>query len=411
MRVLILSQYYDPEPVPKAGELARELRDRGHDVEVITGFPNYPAGDLYEGYRLALVQRATLDGIPVRRAYEYPYHGTSAIKRLINYWSFVFSAPLASLFVRRADVMYVWHPPLTVGVAAWLISRLRGIPFVYDVQDIWPESAVLSGMLRPGLVVRLMSRLERFVYARAAHILVVTPGARENLIGKGVAPEKVSAMHHWIDESLFEGGSAADGAAVRAARGWGEQFVALFAGNLGLVQGLDTVVRAAALLRPEDRIRIALMGDGADRARLQALARELGVGEDRLQFVERQPMSAVPPFLAAADALLVHLRRSELSRWVIPTKTLAYLAAGKPVLMAMEGAAADLVSEAGAGVVIPSDDPAQLVDALRNLAALSPAERDAYGQAGRSFLRKNMTRQIVVPQYEEVLRRAARKSA
>ena len=121
-------------------------------------------------------------------------------------------------------------------------------------------------------------------------------------------------------------------------------------------------------------------------------------------------MSAVPPFLAAADALLVHLRRSELSRWVIPTKTLAYLAAGKPVLMAMEGAAADLVSEAGAGVIVPSDDPGQLVDALRNLAAMSPAERDAYGQAGRSFLQKTMTKQIVVPQYEEVLRRAARKS-
>lgn len=410
MRVLILSQYYDPEPVPKAGELARELQDRGHDVEVITGFPNYPSGDLYEGYRLALMQRTTIDGIPVRRTFEYPYHGTSAVKRLINYWSFVFSAPLASLFMRRADVMYVWHPPLTVGVAAWLISRLRGIPFVYDVQDIWPESAILSGMLRPGLLVRLMSRLERFVYRRAAHVLVVTPGARENLIGKGVPPEKVSAMHHWIDESIFDGNGAADRDTVRAAQGWSERFVALFAGNLGMVQGLDTVVRAAALLTPSDRIRIVLMGDGADKARLQTLARELGIGDDRLQFLERQPMSAVPPFMEAADVLLVHLRRSELSRWVIPTKTLAYLAAGKPVLMAMEGAAADLVREAGAGVIVPSDDPQQLVNALRSLAAMPASERDAYGHAGKTFLQKTMTRQIVVPQYEEVLRRAARKS-
>jgi len=410
VRVLILSQYYDPEPVPKAGELARELQDRGHDVEVITGFPNYPSGDLYEGYRLALMQRTTIDGIPVRRTFEYPYHGTSAVKRLINYWSFVFSAPLASLFMRRADVMYVWHPPLTVGVAAWLISRLRGIPFVYDVQDIWPESAILSGMLRPGLLVRLMSRLERFVYRRAAHVLVVTPGARENLIGKGVPPEKVSAMHHWIDESIFDGNGAADRDTVRAAQGWSERFVALFAGNLGMVQGLDTVVRAAALLTPSDRIRIVLMGDGADKARLQTLARELGIGDDRLQFLERQPMSAVPPFMEAADVLLVHLRRSELSRWVIPTKTLAYLAAGKPVLMAMEGAAADLVREAGAGVIVPSDDPQQLVNALRSLAAMPASERDAYGHAGKTFLQKTMTRQIVVPQYEEVLRRAARKS-
>lgn len=409
MRVLILSQYYDPEPVPKAGELARELRDRGHDVEVITGFPNYPSGDLYEGFRLGLMQRTTIDGIPVRRTYEYPYHGTSAIKRLINYWSFVFSAPLGSLFMKRADVMYVWHPPLTIGVAAWLISRLRGIPFVYDVQDIWPESAVLSGMLRDGFVVRAMSRLEKFVYARAKHILCVTEGARGNLIGKGVPPEKVTAMPHWIDESIFAGAKPADRETTRTEQGWSESFIALFAGNLGLVQGLDTVVRAAALLRAEDRIRIVMVGDGADKARLVALARELNVGESRLQFVERQPMTEMPRFMAAADALLVHLRRSELSRYVIPTKTLAYLAAGKPVLMAMEGAAADLVQNAGAGVIVPPDEPQQIVDALRALAAM-PAERRAeYGAHGREYLEQHLTKQKVIPQYEEVLRRAARR--
>jgi glycosyltransferase involved in cell wall biosynthesis len=401
VRVLILSQYYDPEPVPKAGELARELRDRGHEVEVITGFPNYPAGELYEGFRLRLMQRATMDGIKVRRMYEYPYHGTSAIKRLINYWSFVLSAPLGSLFAKRADVMYVWHPPLTIGVAAWLISRLRGIPFVYDVQDIWPETAVLSGMLRDGFVVRAMSRLEKFVYRRAKHILCVTEGARGNLIGKGVPPEKVTVMPHWIDESIF-----ADAPSDPRAD---DSFVALFAGNIGMVQGLDTVVRAAALLRAEDRIRIVMVGDGADKARLVALARELNVDEQRLQFIDRQPMTEMPRFMAAADALLVHLRRSELSRYVIPTKTLAYLAAGKPVLMAMEGAAADLVRDAGAGVIVPPDEPQQIVDALRALAAMPPEAREQYGKAGRAYLQEKLTKAKVIPQYEEVLRRAARR--
>ena len=161
MRVLILSQYYDPEPLPKAGELARELRDRGHEVEVVTGFPNYPAGKLYEGYRLAPVSRDSIDGIKVIRVFEFPYHGRNTFLRLVNYWSFVLFAPLAALFVQRADVMYVWHPPLTVGVAAWLISRLRRIPFVYDVQDIWPDAAVLSGMLTKGFLMRAMWNLSR----------------------------------------------------------------------------------------------------------------------------------------------------------------------------------------------------------------------------------------------------------
>jgi len=406
MRVLILSQYYDPEPVPKPGELARELLKNGHQVDAITGFPNYPSGDLYSGYRLSLLQRETIDGVNVVRTFEYPYHGRSALGRLINYWSMVLSAPFGALFVRRPDVMYVWHPPLTIGVAAWLISRIRRIPFVYDVQDIWPDVAALSGMFRPGLMMKAMSLLERFVYRRAAHILVVTPGARENLISKGVPPDRVTVMHHWFDESIFTNDAGERRDAVRAERGWSGDFVVLFAGNIGMVQGLDSVVRAAALLDPAEKIRIVLVGDGADKEPLQALALELKTG-DRLTFVDRQPMAEMPTFMAAADALLVHLRRSPLSNYIIPTKTLAYLAAGKPIVMATDGAAADLVEEAKAGIVLPADEPRQLVDVVRQLAGMPASERDAFGRAGRSFLEAKMSKARIVPQYEQLLARVA----
>jgi colanic acid biosynthesis glycosyl transferase WcaI len=409
MRILILSQYYDPEPVPKPGELARELRERGHEVEAITGLPNYPDGELYDGYRLSLLRRNSIDGVKVVRTFEVPYHGRSAIRRLINYGSFVLSAPVGALFVGRADVMYVWHPPLTVGLAAWLISRMRGIPFVYDVQDIWPESAVLAGMLRDGWMTRAMARLERFIYGRAAHVLVVTPGARENLIAKGVPPEKVSVMHHWIDEAIFTTVPDEEREALRERHGWSGFFVVLFAGNMGLVQGLDSVIRAAAHLEPADRILVSFVGDGTDKKNLQRLARELGV-ERRVQFIDRQPMSEMPRYMTAADALLVHLRRTQLSQYIIPTKTLAYLAAGRPIVMATDGAAADLVTEAGAGVVLPAEEPEQLADVLRRLAAMTEAERDEYGRSGKEFLRRTMTKNRVVPQYEEILRRAARKS-
>ena len=199
MRVLILSQYYDPEPVPKPSELADGLARRGHDAFVVTGFPNYPSGRIYPDYKLRLIQRQTMAGIEVTRTFEYPYHGKSVLGRLLNYGSFVLSAPLGALLQKRADVMYGWHPPLTVGIAAAIISWARRTPFVYDVQDIWPESAVLSGLMRDGLLVRVMFKLEKFIYRRAAHVLVVTEGARQNLIEKGVPPEKVSVMPHWID--------------------------------------------------------------------------------------------------------------------------------------------------------------------------------------------------------------------
>jgi glycosyltransferase involved in cell wall biosynthesis len=304
--------------------------------------------------------------------------------------------------------MYVWHPPLTIGVAAWLISRLRRVPFVYDVQDIWPESALLSGLIREGLMVRLMLRLEKFTYRRAAHILCVTEGARQNIIGKGVAPEKVTVVQHWIDESLLDDVSPEVQSQVRARYGWSNNdFVVMFAGNIGLVQGLDTVVRAAGQFETSDRVKIVFVGDGVDKDRLVALAAELKLG-GRVQFLDRQPMNEMPRLFAAADALLVHLRRSELSRYVIPTKTLAYLAAGKPVVVAMEGAAVDLVKESGAGVFVPPDEPAKLAAELRRLAAMPKSELQRLGAAGKTFLERTMTRRRVVPKYDALLRAVAK---
>lgn len=405
MRVVILSQYYDPEPVAKPGEIAHALRLRGHDTSVITGFPNYPSGQLYPGYRLRLCQRDSDGDIPVVRTFEYPYHGKSVFGRLVNYGSFVLFAPLGTFFGPKPDVMYVWHPPLTVGIAAFLISRLRGIPFVYDVQDIWPESAVLSGLMRPGLMTRIMATLERFVYHRAAHLLVVTEGAKQNLIGKGIPGDKITVMPHWVDESIFDEEARRRRESIRRELGWQDRFVVVFAGNLGLVQGLDSVIRAAALL-PSERILIALIGDGSDRERLMAMAQELGVS-DRVQFVERQPMSRMPQIMAAADTLLVHLRRSELSRYVIPSKTMAYLAAGRPILMAMEGAAADLVMDAGAGRTVAPDDPAALAEAIQAFSQLTDSERNAYSERGPVYLRKYLSKDVVVAQYEALLRRIA----
>jgi colanic acid biosynthesis glycosyl transferase WcaI len=407
MRVLILSQYYAPEPVPKPNELAKALQKSGHTVSVLTGFPNYPKGELYTGYRLKLVAREWIDGIPIVRTCEYPYHGKQAIGRIINYISFMLSAPLGSLFTPACDVIYVWHPPLTIGVAAWIIARLRRVPFVYDVQDIWPESAVLAGILRDGYLVRMLARLERFVYRRADHLLVVTEGARQNLMSKGVPEAKVTALPHWIDETMFTDVAPDASDRIRAKYHWEGRFVVLFAGNLGMVQGLDCVIQAASALKAHPEILIALVGDGTDKGRLRELAQAAHV-EDQVQFINSQPMSRMPDFMAAADTLLVHLKRSEVSKYVIPTKTLAYLAAGKPILMAMDGAAAQLVTDAQAGrVVVPEDSPA-LAKAILDFYSLSVRERAAMGMRGRTYLQTHLAKDRVIAQYERLLQDVAR---
>jgi colanic acid biosynthesis glycosyl transferase WcaI len=405
MRVLILSQYYSPEPVPKPAEMADALRRRGHQVSVLTGYPSYPSGDLYAGYRLRLAERTNIDGVPVVRCFEYPAHGTRALGRIANYLSFMISAPFASVLAPGCDVIYVWHPPLTVGIAAAVIARLRGVRFVYDVQDIWPESALLSGMLQPGLIVRFLSRLERVVYRLADHILVVTEGARQNLIQKGVPAEKVSVARHWIDVRVFTQVESDTRRAVRDRYGWGDQFVVLFGGNIGLVQGLDCVVDAAAAL-PDDSTRIVMVGDGTDLSRLQERVATLGL-DRRVQFLGRQPPDLMPALFAGADALLVHLKKSELSRLVIPTKTMAYLASGRPIIMAMEGAAADLVSAAGAGIQVPSEHPDALVEAIETMRRMPESERAAMGARGAEYLSANFTRDTVIPEYEAILQASA----
>ncbi len=407
MRILILAQYYVPEPIPKPVELAEELTRRGHSVSVVTGFPHYPIGKLYPGFHLSLVQRETINDVPVVRSFEYPYHGKSALGRIVNYCSFMISAPLGSLFAAPCDVIYVRHPPLTIGVAAWIIARLRRVPFVYDVQDIWPESAVLAGILRDGRLVRVMSMLERFVYRHADHLLVVTDGARQNVIAKGAEAAKVSVLPNWVDESLFKETDRSAASEVRAHYGWGDRFVVVFAGNIGLVQGLDTVIEAARQLHDEENVLMVLVGDGTDKERLQTSAESLGL-KNNLQFIARQPMKKMPALLAAADVLLVHLKESPLADFVIPTKTLAYFAAGKPVLMATGGAAAELVEAANAGVTASPENPAALVTAIRSLSITSRAELAAMGQRGRDYLLKNLSKKKVIDQYEALLRNMIR---
>jgi putative colanic acid biosynthesis glycosyltransferase WcaI len=409
VHVLILSQYYDPEPVPKPAELAQSLQQKGHQVTVITGFPSYPMGDLYGGYRLRLIRRETIDMVPIIRTYEYPSHGKHALGRFANYLSFMLSAPLGAFFVRRCDVIYVYHPPLTVGVVAWILSHILGSPVVYDVQDIWPESIVASGLLSEGRIYRFLSRLERFVYKRMHQLIVVTEGAKQNLIRKGVSESKITVLPHWVDETQFQVLAEPEQSVLREFQ-WEGRFIILFAGNLGFVQGLDTVVRAAALLPKESRLQIVFMGQGTAENDLRALVKQLDVSR-RVQFISPQPPARMPQIMGSADVLLVHLRRSPIIDFVIPSKTFSYLAAGRPILMAMGGAGNDLIRESKAGIAIEPDDPALLARTMVELSNLSPDSLRQYGENGRNFLTQRLNKKSIIKRYLALLSDTAKQDS
>jgi glycosyltransferase involved in cell wall biosynthesis len=397
-RILILSIYHDPEPIPKTGELARELQRRGHEVTVVTAFPHYPSGRLYPGYALALWRWETVKGVRVLRTFIYPYHGRRSSLRILNYLSWMASSIQAAWLAPRCDVMYVWHPPLTVGISAWVIARLKRVRYVYDVQDLWPESALASGLMRPGLLVTVLHRLADWVYRRAPAIFVVSEAAAAHLVARGVDRSKISVARHWIDTSPFERPATRE---RRAGLGWGSKFVVMFAGNLGFVQGLDTVIGAAALLRDRPEIEFVLVGDGADRGRLEAMVDEKRL--DNVRFLGYHPPEEMPALLRAADALLVHLRRSDIAEHAVPTKILSYMAAARPIVCATTGAAAELVQTAGAGLTTAPDDPAGLAAAVVRLASMSPEARDRMGRDGRAYLDAHFDKQTVISQYEHAL--------
>jgi len=405
---LLLSQWYIPEPDIKVHLLGKGLVARGHQVTSITGFPNYPQGRIYPGFHQRLWQWEHRDGVRVLRLPLYPDHSHSAVRRILNYVSFAASASLMGpVLCGAADVMWVYHPPLTVGIPAWWISLLRHIPFVYEIQDMWPETVVASGMMSSELVAKWLGGLAQFVYRRAAAITVISPGFKRNLVAKGVPPEKIHVIPNWADEDIYKPVPPDPGLAVQ--HGLSGRFNIIYAGNMGTAQALSNVIEAADLLRDLPQIQFVFIGDGVEEPALRRRAHERGL--ENVRFLGRQPAAEMPRFYALADALLVHLKRDPLFEITIPSKTLAYLACGRPILAAVSGDAADVVRDAGAGVVCYPEDPEALAAAVRKLYKMSPSEREAMGQAGRAAYLANYTRQVLLNRYEELLTEVARTRA
>lgn len=391
MRVTILSQWYDPEPVAIPGLLARWLSERGHDVNIVTGFPSYPGGSLYAGYHYRIFTRESLSRIPVTRLPLYPSHDSSAIRRMGNYASFALSAStLGTLLAPKSDVVYVYHPPGTVGLPAMVWHRLRGLPFVYHVQDLWPDSVVESDMLGRGLVRRSIEKgLDRWccrIYRAAGALAVISPGFKRILISRGVPSDKIAVIPNWADESTFFPAPPDSDLANKLGLLGGVNVI--YAGNLGRYQGLDTAIRAAARVQHLTGFRLVFIGSGQVEHELRKLAADLGLSN--VVFLGRRSLSDMGPVTNLADALLVSLKDLPFFSATIPGKTQVGLAAGRPLVMAVRGDASDLVRKSGGGIVCDPGDESSLASAFEQLYAMSPDERNTMGQRGRAFYLKEL---------------------
>ena len=381
MRILFLTQFFDPEPTFKGLVFAKSLQEKGHDITVVTGFPNYPGGAIYPGYKIKLFQKEDVDGVKVCRVPLFPSHGQSKIGRILNYISFCISSFFAVLFFSsKNDVIYVYHPPATVGASAALASFITRRPFVYDIQDLWPDTLSATGMISNPKLLKLIGQLCQWIYSRAAKIVVLSPGFKKRLLERGVKEEKIELIYNWCDEqALMQGAEKSKSDFSNS-----NYFNVVFAGNMGKAQGLDTVLDAAEKISNlNSKILFTFVGGGIEVENLKASVQKRNL--KNVQFLNRRPMNEIGALLKSADVLLVHLKNDPLFAITVPSKTQAYLAMGRPLLMAVSGDAGDLVKQAQAGISIEPENAQAMTEALIQLSLMSREDLAAMGQRGMKF--------------------------
>lgn len=404
MKILLLTQWFDPEPTFKGLVFARELVRQGFDVEVLTGFPNYPGGKLYPGYRLRWLKKEVIDGVKVTRVPLYPSHDQSSLRRIFNYASFALSAMIYGLFLlKKCDVIYAYHPPLTTGIAAAIVRFFRRIPVVYDIQDMWPDTLRATGMIGNKKMLHIIEAACQWVYRHVDHLVVLSPGFKTLLIERGVPSVKVDVIYNWADEAKL-GAPIGDLPVIFPD---GKHFRIVFAGNMGKAQALQSVLEAAEILQARNsRVCFIFVGDGVDVSKLKnyVTLKQL----KNVVFIPRMPMAEIGTLLQAADALLVHLRKDPLFKVTIPSKTQAYMATGKPLLMAVDGDAANLIHRSGGGVIAESENAVQLAEAAEALANQETCTLLQMGGSARCFYQEHLALVIGVARFGKIFRKVSK---
>ena len=404
MRILILSINYWPE-VAGIGAFttyrAEYLAAAGHDVEVCTTFPYYPQWKVPAPYSGKLAMSEFRNGVRIRRAYAYVPRRVTAVRRILHEASFVASATLRSIARRRPDVLLAVSPPLGLGLAAILLSRMWRIPYVFDVEDLQPDSAVELGML-PRPAVKLLYRLESAAYRHARLVTTLTAAMKERIVSKGVRREKVELLEPRMDETLTALGED-EAQAFRARYHLGDSFLVSYSGNIGVKQKLDAMIEAAALNRDDGSILFLIVGQGADSARIQRRARELELRN--LRFLPLLDEADFRGLLAASQVCLVTQQKAA-SDIAFPSKLVTYLAAGRPVVASVnpDGEVARVVRESGAGRVTAAEDPEALIRAILEL---SRANLQELACRARAYASRRWAPERVLGQLERTLLDAA----
>ena len=412
MRFLILGLNYLPESTsigPYTAELAEYLQQRGHQVQVVTGFPMAPQWRIWKGYRNRLFMRQIINGVPVLRTFLYvPSFPKKPLNRILFDLSFTLSSLLGGFFGGSVDLIIAISPPLQLGLTGWLIGLIKRAPFFFHIQDLVPDAAVVTGMLQEGSrPVRLARIMERFIYRKATGVGVISEGFSFNLVTKGVPPDKIVVLPNYIDLQFLKVMEHNNGFRHQHKISPNE-FLIMYSGSIALKQGLHTFIETATEFGLDDQVSFYLIGEGPYLADLKAMAKKLKLTS--FHFLPLQPREGLSAQLSAANALLITQKRA-VTDVVFPGKLLYYMAAGRPILASVspDSETGRFVSSHNVGIVVPPEDPKALCEAIRYLRR-NPTEAEILGRNGRRVAEEKFDRRMVLDRFAKHLEAAAKTS-
>ena len=365
MKILLINQAFVSPDEPghtRHFEMAKFLQARGHELVIVASDLNYQTGQRTVEHK-GLFAEQNFDGVRVLRSYIYPALHRSYFWRIISFFSFMFSSAWTALQVRDVDLVMGTTPPIFQAVSAWFVAWMRRKPFLLEVRDLWPEFGVSMGVLKNPVVIALARWLEKFLYARATHILVNSPAYREYMLAKGVPERKVTYIAYGTDVDMFN--PNVDGSSIRAELGMQDKFVVLYAGALGQANDIDTILRAAQHLNGEDKIRFVLFGDGKERARLQVDAERMKLSN--VVFAGVRPKKEMPGIVASADVCLAILQDIPMFRTTYPNKVFDYMAAGRATVLVIDGVSRQLIESSNGGAFVQPGNDEQLAKTILEL--------------------------------------------
>ena len=389
MKILLINQVFVSPEEPghtRHFELAKYLRNHGHELVIIASDLNYQTGQRTVE-RSGLYAEQNFEGVRVLRSYIYPAIHRSYFWRIIAFFSFMFSSTLTALHIKDVDLVLGTTPPIFQAVSAWAVAVLRRKPFLLEVRDLWPEFGISMGVLKNPVIIALSRWLEMFLYRRATHILVNSPAYREYMLAKGVSADKVTYIPYGTDVEMFN--PAIDSLSIRKELNLDNKFVVLYAGALGQANDIDTLLRAAERLKKYDKIHFVLFGDGKERARLEAEAKRMGL--TNVLFAGTRPKKEMPLIVASADACLAILQDIPAFRTTYPNKVFDYMAAGRASIIAIDGITRELIESSRGGVYVNPADDTMLAQKILEMSR-DPVQVRAMGLNAREYLVKNLDR-------------------